>query len=438
MNEPRLSGDDSLDARRRLRAILVGSVGNLVEWYDFYVYSAFSLYFAESFFPGGDPVAQMLSASGVFALGFLMRPIGAYVFGRIGDRRGRRAALMLSVLLMCLGSLVIAVLPTYATIGPAAPAALLAARLLQGLSLGGEYGSSATYLSEMATPGRRGFYSSFQYVTLIAGQLLALVVLLVLQNLLLTPEQLRAWGWRIPFALGAVLALAALLMRRDLHETPAFEAARGARGSLRALLEHPRETATVVGLTMGGTIAFYVYATYMQKFLKLSSGLSDAQTSWISAASLVFAMGLQPLYGALSDRIGRRPLLVAFGVLGTVCTVPLLTAIRHAKDPWTAFALIACAWLIVAAYTSINAVVKAELFPAAVRVMGVAFPYAVTVSVFGGSAEYVALWFKAQGRESWFYWYASGAIFCSLLVYLVMPDTRRNSRLDADFAPPDA
>ncbi|MGD9539947.1 MFS transporter [Methylocystis sp.] len=415
----------------RLRAILIGSVGNLVEWYDFYVYSAFSLYFADSFFPGDDAVVQMMSASGVFALGFFMRPIGAYIFGRIGDGRGRRLALMLSVLLMCVGSMLIALAPTYAMIGMGAPAMLLFARLLQGLSLGGEYGSSATYLAEMAHPERRGFYSSFQYVTMIAGQLLALCVLLILQNAALDAQALRNWGWRIPFAFGALLAIVALFMRRDLVETPAFKASRleDKRGSLRALLAHKRETATVVGLTLGGTIAFYVYTTYMQKFLKLSAGLSDRQTTWIAAGSLLFALCLQPLYGALSDRIGRRPMLIAFGALGTIFTVPLLSAIKDARDAWTAFALICCAWLIVALYTSINAVVKAELFPAAIRVTGVALPYAATVSVFGGSAEYVALWFKAHGHESWFYYYASGAIFISLAVYATMPDTKKNSRI---------
>lgn len=418
----------------RLRAILIGSVGNLVEWYDFYVYSAFSLYFADSFFPGEDPLAQMMSASGVFALGFLMRPIGAYVFGRIGDGRGRRAALMLSVLLMCLGSLLIALAPTYATIGVGAPATLLLARLVQGVSLGGEYGSSATYLAEMAHPERRGFYSSFQYVTMIAGQLLALCVLLILQNVVLDAQALRDWGWRIPFAFGALLAIVALYMRRDLVETPAFKASRAERrrGSLSALLAHKRETATVVGLTLGGTIAFYVYTTYMQKFLKLSVGLSDAETTWIAAGSLLFALCLQPIYGAVSDRVGRRPMLIAFGVLGTIFTAPLLTAIQTARDAWIAFALICCAWLIVALYTSINAVVKAELFPAAIRVTGVALPYAATVSVFGGSAEYVALWLKAQGHESWFFYYASAAIFISLIVYATMPDTKKNSRIERE------
>ena len=422
------------EVARRVKAILVGSLGNLVEWYDFYAYSAFSLYFAKSFFPSNDPVAENLNTAGVFALGFFMRPIGGWLFGWLADARGRRLSLMLSVLLMCLGSLTIALAPTYAQIGAGAPALLLAARLVQGLSLGGEYGASATYLSEMATRERRGFYASFQYVTLIGGQLAALAVLLVLQNFVLTPEQLKAFGWRIPFFIGAGLALFALVMRRDLEETPSYKnAAKGAdQRGLAALWRHPREALTVIGLTAGGTLAFYVYTTYMQKFLKLSVGLTDGQTTAVSAASLVFAMILQPIYGALSDVVGRRALLVGFGVLGTLLTVPLLTAIRHAGGPFAAFALIAAAWAIVSGYTSINAVVKAELFPAAVRATGVAVPYALAVSLFGGTAEYVALWFKQAGYESGFYWYATLVIFASLIVYLTMGDTKRTSRIDAE------
>jgi MHS family alpha-ketoglutarate permease-like MFS transporter len=364
-----------------------------------------------------------------------MRPVGGWAFGLIGDIVGRRAALMTSVLLMCLGSLMIAVSPTYASIGVGAPALLLCARLLQGLSLGGEYGASATYLSEMATRERRGFYSSFQYVTLIGGQLIALVVLLILQDFVLTGEELRAFGWRIPFFIGALLALFTLIMRRDLDETRAFEAVRGKpreKTGIAALLAHRRETLIVIGLTMGGTLAFYVYTTYMQKFLKLSVGLSDNQTTWVSAGSLIFAMILQPIYGALSDKIGRKPMLLAFGALGVAGTVPLLTAIQHAAGPWQAFGLIAIAWLIVSFYTSINAVVKAELFPAEVRATGVGLPYAIAVSLFGGSAEYVALWFKNAGAEGGFYWYATAVIFCSLAVYFLMRDTQRTSQIDAD------
>lgn len=256
---------DRAEMARRVKSVLVGSLGNLVEWYDFYAYSAFSLYFAKSFFPATDPVSENLNTAGVFALGFFMRPIGGWLFGWLADVRGRRLALMLSVLLMCVGSLIIACAPTYAQIGAGASALLLFARLLQGLSLGGEYGASATYLSEMATPGRRGFCASFQYVTLIGGQLVALVVLLLLQNFVLSAEQLRSFGWRIPFVIGAGLALFTLIMRRDLEETQAFRRAAAGRheSGLRGLMRHPREALTVVGLTAGGTLAFYVYTTYM-------------------------------------------------------------------------------------------------------------------------------------------------------------------------------
>ena len=423
---------DADDVRRRLTAIFIGSIGNLVEWYDFYAYAAFALYFAGAFFPGHDPVVQQLNAAILFALGFIVRPVGGLVFGHLADHYGRRSALMLSVLLMCFGSLMIAVTPTYATIGVGAPILLGLARMIQGLSLGGEYGTSATYLTEVADEKNRGFYSSFQYVTLIGGQLCAILVLLLLQQVFLTPAQLRDWGWRIPFVVGAMLAVTALAMRRNLPETDDFVAAKQVRrkaSSVAALRQYPREVMVVVGLTMGGTTAFYTYTTYMQKFLKLSVGLTDRQTTLVTATSLVFALVLQPIYGALSDRIGRKPLLIWFGVSGTLFTVPLLYALQSTRSAMTAWLLIAAAWLIVAGYTSINAVVKAELFPTRVRATGVGLPYAVTVSIFGGTAESLALWFKSIGRETWFYYYLTAVIATSLLVYATMRDTRDYSAI---------
>jgi MHS family alpha-ketoglutarate permease-like MFS transporter len=423
---------DAADVSRRLKAIFIGSVGNLVEWYDFYAYAAFALYFAHAFFPQSDPVVQQLNAALLFAAGFLVRPFGGWMFGHLADTYGRRMALTLSVVLMCFGSLMIAVTPTYATIGVAAPILLGLARMLQGLSLGGEYGTSATYLTEVADEKHRGFYSSFQYVTLIGGQLCAIVVLLLLQKVFLTADELRDWGWRIPFVIGAALAIFAAVMRRNLHETEAFEAAKklgGRESSLKALLKYPREVLLVVGLTAGGTAAFYTYTTYMQKFLKLSVGLTDDQTTLVTACSLIFAMALQPIYGAISDRIGRKWLLIGFGVAGTLFTVPLLTSLSQAKSALTAFLLIAAAWLIVSGYTSINAVVKAELFPTKIRATGVGLPYALTVSIFGGTVDSVALWFKSIGHETWFYYYLTAIIALSLLVYLTMRDTQHHSAM---------
>jgi MHS family alpha-ketoglutarate permease-like MFS transporter len=423
---------DFADVERRVKAIFIGSIGNLVEWYDFYAYTAFALYFAPAFFPQSDPVVQQLNAAVLFAATFLMRPLGGWLFGYLADHFGRRLSLTLSVVCMCFGSLMIAVTPTYASIGFAAPAILALARVIEGLSLGGEYGASATYLSEVADPRRRGFYSSFQYVTLIGGQLTAIVVLLLLQKVFLTPEELKAWGWRIPFAIGAGLAIFAAVMRRGLHETEAFiEAQKTVRpkGSILDLSRYPREVLLVVGLTAGGTAAFYTFTTYMQTFVRLSAGFTEDQTTLVIFGTLVFATLLQPVYGALSDKIGRKPLLIFFGIAGTVATVPILTMLKSAKEPLVAFLLICAAWLFVAGYTSINAVVKAELFPTNVRALGVGLPYAVTVSLFGGTAPAIALYFKSLGHEQWFYYYLSAMIFVSLLIYSTMRDTKHQSAM---------
>jgi MHS family alpha-ketoglutarate permease-like MFS transporter len=415
---------------RRLTSILGGSVGNLVEWYDWYVYSAFSLYFAKVFFPPASQTAQLLNAAAVFAVGFLMRPVGGWVMGRYADRHGRRAALSVSVLLMCFGSLMIAVTPGYASIGVFAPALLVLARLLQGVSVGGEYGASATYLSEMAGQRLRGFWSSFQYVTLVSGQLIALVVLLVLQRQLGTAT-LEAWGWRIPFAIGAVLAVAALWIRRGIEETPAFRASvagsetTAARARIRELLQYPRQIATVVGLTAGGTVAFYTFTTYAQKFLVNTGGWSKTDASRISALTLLVFMLIQPLVGFISDKVGRKPVLITFGIVGTLGTVPLMTALAATRDETNAFLLLVAALIAVSGYTAINAVVKAELFPTQIRALGVALPYAVTVALFGGTAEYIALWAKNAGHEAWYFWYVTVCVAMSLVVYSTMPETQR-------------
>ncbi|URN87234.1 MAG: MFS transporter [Pseudomonas protegens] len=417
----------------RLKSIFSGSVGNMVEWYDWYVYAAFSLYFAKVFFPKGDTTAQLLNTAAIFAVGFLMRPIGGWLMGLYADRKGRKAALMASVLLMCFGSLIIALTPGYETIDVGAPILLVLARLMQGLSVGGEYGTSATYLSEMATKERRGFFSSFQYVTLISGQLIALAVLIVLQNIL-TTEELQSWGWRIPFGIGALCAVVALYLRRGMEETESFtkKKEKPKESLMRTLMRHPKELMTVVGLTMGGTLAFYTYTTYMQKYLVNTVGMSISDSTTISAATLFLFMCLQPVIGALSDKVGRRPILIAFGILGTLFTVPILTTLHTIQTWWGAFFLIMAALIIVSGYTSINAVVKAELFPTEIRALGVGLPYALTVSIFGGTAEYIALWFKSIGMETGYYWYVTACIACSLLVYATMKDTRKHSRIETD------
>lgn len=419
------------ERRQRVAAIITASSGNLVEWFDFYIYAFCAIYFAPAFFPKSDPTAQLLNTAGVFAAGFLMRPIGGWLFGRIGDRRGRRTALLISVAIMCAGSLMIASVPGYAAIGAWAPALLLVARLLQGLSVGGQYGTTATYMSEVALKGQRGFFSSFQYVTLIGGQLLAVLVVVVLQQLL-DEAELKAWGWRIPFVIGAITAVAALLLQRTLQETSTAET-RGSKvaGSMAELFRHHKAAFfTVLGYTAGGSLIFYTFTTYMQKYLVNSAGLTIKSASNVMTGCLFLYMCMQPMFGALSDRIGRRNNMLLFGAFGTLCTVPILTALQSVASPAAAFMLITLALAIVSFYTSISGIVKAELFPTEVRALGVGLAYAVANALFGGSAEYAALGLKSIGHETAFYWYVTGMMAIAFFVSLRLP--RQASHLHHD------
>ncbi|KLA01431.1 hypothetical protein B4147_1098 [Bacillus wiedmannii] len=415
--------------------IFKGSVGNLIEWYDWYVYSAFAVYFSAEFFPKGDPTSQLLNTAAIFAVGFLMRPIGSLLMGRYADRHGRRAALTLSITVMAGGSLIIACTPSYESIGIMAPIILVLARLLQGLSLGGEYGTSATYLSEMASSGRRGFYSSFQYVTLVAGQMVALGVQIVLQQLLSEPD-MKAWGWRIPLIIGAMGAVAVLWLRRTMDESEQFSniksQKRESAGTVRALMKHPKAVLTVVGLTLGGTVAFYTYTTYLQKFMVNTVGLPKEIVSWINFVALLIFVVLQPIAGLLSDKIGRRPLLMAFGILGTLLTAPIFFFMEKTTEPIVAFLLMMVGLIIVTGYTSINAIVKAELFPTEIRALGVGLPYALTVAIFGGTAEFIALWLKSIGMESLFYFYVAGCIAISFITYWRMDESSKTSQIEAE------
>lgn len=432
MAENSMKNSESLtssDTRRRVWAIVGASSGNLVEWFDFYVYSFCSLYFAHIFFPQGNPTTQLLQTAGVFAAGFLMRPIGGWLFGRIADRHGRKRSMLISVCMMCLGSLVIACLPGYETIGTWAPALLLLARLFQGLSVGGEYGTSATYMSEVAVEGRKGFYASFQYVTLIGGQLLALLVVVILQQVM-EDSELRAWGWRIPFALGAALAIVALWLRRQLDETSQQEVrSLKEAGSMKGLWRNRKAFLMVLGFTAGGSLTFYTFTTYMQKYLVNTAGMHANVASVIMTVALFLFMLIQPIIGALSDRIGRRTSMLLFGGLATVCTVPILTALHSVTSPYAAFALVMLALVIASFYTSISGILKAEMFPAQVRALGVGLSYAVANAVFGGSAEYVALSLKSVGFETAFFWYVTAMGAVAFLVSLTLHRKGKGIRL---------
>jgi MFS transporter, MHS family, alpha-ketoglutarate permease len=420
--------DDAADRRRRIFAIVGSSSGNLVEWYDFYCYAFFALYFAPAFFPKGDTTSQLLQTAGIFAVGFFMRPIGGWLFGRIADRVGRRTSMIISVLMMCAGSLMIGILPTHATVGTAAPVLLLLARMVQGLSVGGEYGTSATYMSEIAIKGRRGFFASFQYVTLIGGQLLASLVLVALQAVL-SGEELTAWGWRIPFFIGAGLAIVALYLRRSLAETR--EAGREKEaGTFGELGKHWRAFCVVLAYTAGGSLSFYTFTTYMQKYLVNTAGMEKTLASQVMTWVLLVYMLIQPLFGALSDKIGRKTNMILYSGLGMLMTVPMMSFLGGNKDPYLAFAMITLALAVISFYTGISGIVKAELFPADIRALGVGLSYALANATFGGTAEFVALWFKDQGMESTFFWYVTVMLAIAFVASVIMPNPKVHGYLD--------
>jgi MFS transporter, MHS family, alpha-ketoglutarate permease len=420
--------------RKRLVSIVGGSMGNLVEWYDWFAYASFAIYFAPVFFPKADPTAQLLSTAAIFAVGFIMRPIGAWVMGRFADTRGRKAGLSLSVALMFSGSLLIAIAPTYAVAGLLGPATLLVARMLQGLSLGGEYGASATYLSEMAPRKNRGFWASFQYMTLIGGQLCAIFVAVVLQGFL-TEDQLTAWGWRIPFVIGALLALAVYVLRRNLAETPSFENQAVDRPISTAKLlwkEHRRESILVGMLSAGGGLAAYTYTSYMQKFLFNTVGFDKATATYIIAAALIWFTAMQPVFGALADKFGRKPMLLLFGIGGAIVAIPTFLTLETVTSPITATLLILIPLTLQSGYSANNALVKAELFPAHIRGLGVALPYAIGNAIFAGTLEMVALGLKGAGIEWLFYCYVALIIGMAGVATLMLPETKDRSLIVED------
>jgi MFS transporter, MHS family, alpha-ketoglutarate permease len=421
------AADVAADRRRRIFAIVGSSSGNLVEWYDFYCYAFFALYFASAFFPHGDQTIQLLQTAAIFAVGFFMRPIGGWLFGRIADRAGRRTSMVMSVLMMCGGSLMIGVLPTYATAGAAAPVLLLLARMIQGLSVGGEYGTSATYMSEVAIKGHRGFFASFQYVTLIGGQLLASLLLVCLQAVL-SHDELTAWGWRIPFFIGAGLAIVAFYLRRSLAETKEGDAKEA--GTFGELFKHWRAFCVVLAYTAGGSLSFYTFTTYMQKYLVNTAGMPKTTASEVMTWVLLIYMLIQPIFGALSDKIGRKANMILYSGIGMLITVPVMSFLGVNKDPWLAFAVITFALAVISFYTGISGIVKAELFPTHVRALGVGLAYALANALFGGTAEFVALWFKDAGMESTFFWYVTVMLAIAFVASLIMPNPKVHGYLD--------
>ena len=415
----------------RLRNILGGSAGNFVEWFDWFAYASFAIYFSRAFFPEGTQTIQLLNTAFIFAGGFIARPLGALLLGIYADRAGRRAALTLSVAMMCGGSLLIALIPT--GLGFVSPLLLVLARLLQGLSVGGEYGASATYVSEMAGKQHRGFWSGFLYVTLIGGQLAAMLLQLLLQKLLTEP-QLYDWGWRIPFVIGALMAVVVFWIRRGIHETTSFERAptqdRGK--ALLLFTQYPRETAIVMILTAGGGVGFYTYTTYMQKLLVNTAGFDKPAVTQLMVWVLTTFLFLPPLAGWISDHFGRRrTLAVSFG-MSALLAVPVLTAISTATNLVNVYLLCVLPLIALSGYTALSAIIKAELYPAHIRALGVALPYSLAMAVFGGNAEATALHFKNIGHESGYFWLVAAIFAVGFVVAASMRDTREHTRILED------
>jgi MHS family alpha-ketoglutarate permease-like MFS transporter len=414
-----------------LNRIVVACSGNIVEWYDFFAYAYTAIYFAGLFFPSGDRNSQLLATAGVFAVGFMVRPIGGWLFGRLADRRGRKAAMMVSVSMMGLGSLCIAILPVYGTIGALAPVLLVVARLVQGMSVGGEYSASAIYMSEIAPPGRTGLYSSIQYATIVLGQLLSLLTIVTLQHCLST-EDMRLWGWRIPFAIGAATSLIVIALRRNMVETlPADIGKREDAGSIAHLLGYKHGALLVILFTAGGSLFFYTFGTYMQKFLIGTVHLSPSVASLIMSVALMVFMLEQPLCGLFGDRIGTKWMMIIFSGAATLTAAPIMLFMSSVSNPIIAFALVVAGLTITCFYTSISGILKADLFPTEIRGLGVGLPHAIGNSLFGGSAEYVALTFKSWGHESYFFGYITLMALITLLATLTMPNPRKFGHLSS-------
>ncbi|WP_257226208.1 MULTISPECIES: MFS transporter [unclassified Acinetobacter] len=403
------------------KVILAGTVGNAIEWFDWTIYATFAVFFAKQFFPSDDPTASLLATFAIFAVGFFMRPLGGIVLGIFSDRYGRKAALAATIIMMAGGSLMIGLSPTYESIGIFAPIILVLARLLQGLSLGGEFASAATYLSEMAPKNKRGFYSSFMFFSSAIGILMASGLAWALTSTL-TETQMSEYGWRIPFILGAIGGLVGMWIRKSVPDSEMTHKKESVKNPLVVLIKrHPKETLRIVGISILTTFAFYIFVVYVPTYAIKVLGAEPQTAFAANTVGLIIFMLCQPVFGWLSDKIGRKPQLIVFAVGYLVFFYPI---IKWMDGTFASILLVELFGLVLyALYTAIGPAVMSEQFPTEVRAVGIGAPYNLMVALLGGTTPYVLTWLQSIGKQDYFYFMVLVGSLLTLITFMKMPET---------------
>jgi len=413
----------------RRRALGAAVIGNVLEWYDFAVYAFLATVLARIFFPSGDELSALLATFAVFGVGFVVRPLGAVIIGRLADRRGRKIALSLTIILMALGTVMIGLLPSYESIGVGASALLVAARLLQGFSAGGEWGSSTAFMVEWAPPNRRGLFGSLQQASVAGGFLLGSLTAASLSHWL-GPAALEDWGWRVPFLFGGILGPIGLYMRRKLDETPSFKAAVQER-TAPGVSSAPQGwslAARAFGFTVLWTTAYYIFLSYMPTFLQQHVGLDRTQALWSNSLALMALVVAVPMAGALSDRVGRKPLLLASCAAFVLLPYPLFAMLLSNPSLPTVIAVQLLFALAIALFSGAGPAAIAEIFPTRIRATWMSIGYSVSVVVFGGFAPYVATWLIARtGSPLAPTWYVIGAAIVTAVTIATQKETAHDA-----------
>jgi len=416
--------DESIVESRR--AVGAAVVGNVLEWYDFAVYGYLATIIAKNFFPPGDEVAALLATFAAFGVGFVVRPLGGIVIGRLGDTRGRKVALILTIMLMAVGTVLIGIIPSYATIGILAPILLVLARLLQGFSAGGEWGGSTAFIVEWSPADRRGFYGSFQQCSVVGGLLLGSGVAALLSSIM-APADMESWGWRIPFLLGGLIGPIGMYIRRKIDETPAYR--RVAQAPATAVTGAPSPlllAARAFGFTVVWTVAFYIFLSYIPTFTQKYAGLSRAAALWSNTAGLLLLMIAIPAMGRLSDRIGRKPLLLACCIAFVVLPYPLFTLMLSGASLWTIVLIQLLVGFAIAPFSGAGPAAIAEIFPTGTRSTYMSTGYALAVAIFGGFAPFIATWLISETGSpiSPTYYVIACAILSTIVIFRLRETAR--------------